>query len=94
MKSINNFKNSDRIDTLESNATTNNRGDNLSPRSKEKMRIIKLIKVSFNKLKEAPKTSAEFYRIGKMLGKGAFGRVNLAIHKLTDYLAAVKSINK
>ena len=53
-----------------------------------------MIKVSFNKLKEPPKTTAEFYRIGKMLGKGAFGRVNLAIHKLTDHLVAVKSINK
>mmetsp|Transcript_10932 Transcript_10932/g.8116 ORF Transcript_10932/g.8116 Transcript_10932/m.8116 type:complete len:156 (+) Transcript_10932:230-697(+) len=29
-----------------------------------------------------------------MLGKGAFGRVNLAIHKLTQQLVAVKSINK
>lgn len=29
-----------------------------------------------------------------MLGKGAFGRVNLAIHKLCDALVAVKSINK
>lgn len=40
------------------------------------------------------KTSAEFYRIGKMLGKGAFGRVNLAMHKLTEHLVAVKSMNK
>jgi serine/threonine protein kinase len=29
-----------------------------------------------------------------MLGKGAFGRVNLAMHRLTDKLVAVKSINK
>lgn len=29
-----------------------------------------------------------------MLGKGAFGRVNLAIHKLCESLVAVKSINK
>jgi serine/threonine protein kinase len=29
-----------------------------------------------------------------MLGKGAFGRVNLAIHKLCEQLVAVKSINK
>ena len=40
------------------------------------------------------KTTSEFYRIGKMLGKGAFGRVNLAIHKLCEQLVAVKSINK
>lgn len=40
------------------------------------------------------KTTAEFYRIGKMLGKGAFGRVNLSMHKVTEHLVAVKSMNK
>ena len=58
--------------------------DGLSPRSKDKRKLIKLIKVSFNKLKEPIKTTGDFYRIGKMLGKGAFGRVNLAIHKLCE----------
>ena len=58
------------------------------------MRLIKQIKVSFNRLKEPIKTTGEFYRIGKMLGKGAFGRVNLAMHKLCEQLVAVKSINK
>lgn len=53
-----------------------------------------MIKVSFRKMKEPIKTTGEFYRIGKMLGKGAFGRVNLAIHKLCEQLVAVKSINK
>ena len=38
-------------------------------------------------------TVPEFYKIGKMLGKGAFGKVNLGIHKLTRKLVAVKSIN-
>lgn len=46
------------------------------------------------KLQEPPKTTPEYYRIGKMLGKGAFGRVNLAIHKLCCQLVAVKSISK
>ena len=50
--------------------------------------------MSFNKLNAPIKTTNEFYRIGKMLGKGAFGRVNLAMHKLCDSLVAVKSINK
>lgn len=40
------------------------------------------------------KTTSDFYRIGKMLGKGAFGRVNLAMHKVTEKLVAVKSMNK
>ncbi len=39
-------------------------------------------------------TTIEFYRIGKMLGRGAFGKVNLAMHKLVRKLAAIKSLNK
>lgn len=35
-----------------------------------------------------------FYKIGKVLGKGAFGKVHLGIHKLTGKLVAVKSIMK
>jgi serine/threonine protein kinase len=63
----------------------------MSPRSKEKRRIVKMIKMSDG---GGVKTTAEFYRIGKMLGKGAFGRVNLAMHKVTEKLVAVKSMNK
>jgi len=40
------------------------------------------------------KIAGEFYRIGKVLGKGAFGKVNLAIHKESGELVAMKSINK
>ncbi len=67
----------------------------LSPRSKEKRRIVKLIRMAAQDGGGGCiKTTAEFYRIGKMLGKGAFGRVNLAMHKVTEKLVAVKSMNK
>ena len=49
---------------------------------------------SFKKSGEAPETKLEFYRIGKMLGRGAFGKVNLAMHKLVRKLVALKSLNK
>ena len=39
-------------------------------------------------------TTLECYRVGKVLGKGAFGKVNLALHKLTKKFVAIKSINK
>ena len=39
-------------------------------------------------------TTTDFYRIGKLLGKGAFGKVNLCIHKLTEKMVAIKSIKK
>lgn len=44
--------------------------------------------------KTTTKVASEFYRIGKILGKGAFGKVNLAIHKESGELVAIKSINK
>ena len=43
---------------------------------------------------DAPETKPEYYRAGKMLGRGAFGKVNLGMHKLTRKLIAIKSINK
>lgn len=39
-------------------------------------------------------TQTDFYKIGKVMGKGAFGKVNLAIHRLSNKFVALKSINK
>ena len=39
-------------------------------------------------------SSCDFYRIGRVLGRGAFGKVNLACHKLCEHLVAIKSIEK
>jgi serine/threonine protein kinase len=47
----------------------------------------------FRKYDKPPKTQLELYKIGKMLGKGAFGKVNLGLHRLTRKLCAIKSIN-
>lgn len=35
-----------------------------------------------------------FYKIGRLLGRGAFGKVNLGLHILTGRLVAIKSFNK
>jgi serine/threonine protein kinase len=40
-----------------------------------------------------PVSSYEFYRVGKVLGRGAFGKVNLAMHKICQKLVAIKSID-
>jgi len=48
----------------------------------------------FKEHNDAPATTTEFYRIGRLLGKGAFGKVNLGMHKLTGKMVAIKSINK
>ena len=49
---------------------------------------------SFKNIENAPETTLDFYRIGKMLGRGAFGKVNLAMHKMVRKLVALKSLNK
>ena len=41
-----------------------------------------------------PARSSELYKIGKVMGKGAFGKVNLAIHRLSEKFVALKSMNK
>lgn len=66
----------------------------LSPRSREMALISTVVKENFIKHKEAPVTTTDFYRAGKMLGKGAFGKVSLGMHKLSRKLVAIKSINK
>lgn len=68
--------NDERLDTFESNFS------HLSPWTKELTKLEKMIKKSFEIYGKAPEVSAKFYRIGKILGKGAFGKVNLAIHWL------------
>jgi len=41
-----------------------------------------------------PDTQPDFYRIGRTLGRGAFGKVSLCLHKLAHSLVAIKSIKK
>jgi len=43
---------------------------------------------------EVYETKIDYYKIGKVIGKGAFGKVNLAIHRLCSRFLALKSINK
>ena len=41
-----------------------------------------------------PQTSLEYYKFVEMIGKGAFGKVMLGIHKLTGRYVAIKAIDK
>jgi serine/threonine protein kinase len=66
----------------------------LSPRSQEIANVMQLVHDSFKSKGIPPVTQITFYRIGKMLGRGAFGKVNLAMHKLVRKLVALKSLNK
>jgi hypothetical protein len=50
---------------------------------KEREKIMRYNKAFIKKNKTIPKTTLEFYKCVKLIGKGAFGRVTLGIHKLT-----------
>ena len=61
---------------------------------KESEILSKYIKEYYNKNKEYPKTDLSFYKYGRMIGKGAFGKVNLGLNILTGRVVAIKSFNK
>lgn len=81
---------SERWDTFETDISALN----LSPKSKASMKLRRLINMSFKMTGKAPDSTSDFYRIGKVLGRGAFGKVNLTIHRLSEEMVAIKSINK
>ena len=66
----------------------------LTAKEKIRKKISKYIRTAFQTTGQVPRTTVDFYRIGKILGKGAFGKVNLAVHHLTSQMVAIKSINK
>ena len=43
---------------------------------------------------EYPKTDLSFYKIGRSIGHGAFGKVNIALHVLSGHIVSIKSFNK
>ena len=65
-----------------------------SKKTQEGWEITKKIKTHFIKHGTAPPTELLFYKIGTLIGKGSFGKVNLGLHKLTRKMVAIKSINR
>ena len=56
--------------------------------------IKKQVRISFKRLNKPPETQDFFYSIGRVIGRGSYGKVNLGIHKLVRKLVAIKSINR
>lgn len=67
---------------------------NFSPLKKMKQKTMGYIEKYKRKYKRIPDTILQFYTIGKIIGRGAFGKVHLAIHKLTGEFVAIKSLPK
>jgi uncharacterized surface protein with fasciclin (FAS1) repeats len=63
---------------------------NLSPRTRKHLKLARIVRLAFKKTGMPPATSSEFYKVGKVMGKGAFGKVNLAIHRMSKEFVALK----
>ena len=60
----------------------------------ESKKLSEKIKNYYIKNKEYPETTIEYYKIGRSIGHGGFGKVNLSLHILSGRIVAIKSINK
>ena len=61
---------------------------------KQSEKLSLYLKKYYNKYHDYPKTKLFFYKFGRLIGRGAFGKVNLGLHVLTGRIVAIKSFNK
>ena len=61
---------------------------------KESQKLSEYIKNYYKENKTYPETNLNFYKYGRLIGQGAFGKVNLGLNILTGRVVAIKSFNK
>ncbi|OMJ89914.1 hypothetical protein SteCoe_7802 [Stentor coeruleus] len=57
-------------------------------------KLIEAISNSFKETGSAPNTTIEYYKLGRQIGNGAFGKVSMALNRLTGHRIAIKTIEK
>lgn len=62
--------------------------------TEERAALTRYVSVYVERHKELPPTTLQYYRLGELIGKGAFGKVITAVHKLTGHSVAIKTIDK
>ena len=60
----------------------------------ESNKLSKYIKEYYEKKNKYPNTNINFYKYGRKIGQGGFGKVNLGLHILSGRTVAIKSFNK
>ena len=60
----------------------------------DSLKLTNYIKDYYKKNHEYPNTNIDFYKYGRLIGQGAFGKVNLGLNVLTGRVVAIKSFNK
>ena len=56
--------------------------------------LSKYIKEYYRRYNKYPNTNLNFYLYGRLIGQGAFGKVNIGLNILTGRVVAIKSFNK
>ena len=93
IKNLNNQINKEN-ETIETNPSLVSTLKECTYYKKEMEKLSSYIISYYQKHKEYPNTEQNFYKYGRILGKGAFGKVNLALHLASGRLVAIKSFNK
>lgn len=60
----------------------------------EREKLVKFITSYCKKNNTIPPTTLDYYKFVKIIGKGAFGKVTLGVHKLTGKHVAIKTFEK
>ena len=58
------------------------------------LNLTEYIKNYYKDNKKYPNTNLSFYKYGRLIGQGAFGKVNLGLNVLSGRVVAIKSFNK
>ena len=61
---------------------------------KERDKVANYIQQYYETEGHYPSSKIHFYKYGKVIGRGAFGKVNIALHICSGQLVAIKSFNK
>ena len=61
---------------------------------KESIQLSNKIKEFYKLTKKYPKTNLNFYKYGRLIGQGAFGKVNIGLNVLSGRIVAIKSFDK
>ena len=98
----NTYNNKKNFKNIEINPKNNNQNSSIITTKdyhyyqQESLKLINTIKIYGIKhnYKSYPKTDMNYYKIGRNIGHGAFGKVNIALHILSGHIVAIKSFNK
>ena len=94
---IKNIKKNDMINLINVHKSNNYNNKEIVKNNiymNESISLSKFIKSYYQKNNEYPQTNLNFYKFGRLIGQGAFGKVNLGLNVLTGRVVAIKSFNK